>query len=166
VIDVFLNVFHSRVKEGYFFTYVFTGGFQIFADFTILVIICRMGHYLFPRLGAKPLEVKIWRIMSEAFLLVLAALALYWFALHAAHLILSLNAMPASVVDKVHEQEVKISSGFQMLYLVVSVLLLTNGLMLLGKKLGQKPTAVSVTLISSELDKTLTDPTLSWNCSS
>jgi hypothetical protein len=108
------------VKEGYFFTYVFTGGFQIFADFTILVIICRMGHYLFPRLGAKPLEVKIWRIMSEAFLLVLVALALYRFSLHAARLILYLNAMPASVVDKVHAEEIKISSGFQMLYLVVS----------------------------------------------
>jgi hypothetical protein len=112
------------VLGGYFVTLIVRDGFWQISDMLVLLIICRITYYQFPRWGEHKRVHEIWTRVCLSLLITLSALALYRVAVTAVYVGLTLNGYPYRFVAQFALEEVKLSAAYQILYLLVSIFIL------------------------------------------
>jgi len=99
-------------------------------------------------MGVQPHIQRVWRILSYVLLLVLLGLGLFDISLVAAFWILFLNSQKTEIFDQIGSEWWKIDHAFQIIYLIISVLILviTGCYVAIRTRLREKPSLVSVFL--------------------
>jgi hypothetical protein len=153
IVDVFLCEYQVTVKQGYFFTRPFTYSmFGVFADFLMLMIVCRMAYYLLPIFGSKDVETRFVMLVFEGLLVALLALAFFQLALSVAYYTLYLNDMSFHVTDQVLAEGTKLHTSLMLLYFVISTFVLGVTLQLLLPGLRGGLTDVSSQVAVLQID--------------
>jgi hypothetical protein len=137
------------IRLGYKFVSVFRDGCWQIADFVVLTIACRVTYYQFPLWGAHEGFHASWRFLCKVFLTVLAALAIYRWALSTAYTTLALNNVSSAGIQHFARETEMLRAGYQILYMLVSTFILLLAVYYLYCRIGfsEKPNKVSYAMI-------------------
>jgi hypothetical protein len=137
------------IRLGYKFVSVFRDGSWQLADFVVLTIACRVTYYQFPLWGAHEGFHASWRFLCKVFLTVLAALAIYRWALSTAYTTLALNNVSSAGIQHFARETEMLRAGYQILYMLVSTFILLLAVYYLYCRIGfsEKPNKVSYAMI-------------------
>jgi hypothetical protein len=134
-LDIFLSEFQVRALYGYYFIYAFTDPFfGVFADLMILFVTLRMFRYIFPAQRKRSRLSGIVQLGVEGLAIPLLALALFQWGLSIANLVVFLNETSAVASDALSLEYSKLSTGFSLLYLIMSGILWGNSLLLASSR--------------------------------
>jgi hypothetical protein len=134
IIDILIHEKRLRVMRGYAFTNVFRDGWWQLADLIVLRIVCRITYYQFPLWGAHAIFHATWRFLCMVFLTILAALALYRWAVTTAYTVLTLNGVSPTWIQRFIHEAATLMTAYQIMYLVVSTFIVLLATYYLGRR--------------------------------